>query len=61
MEDGRKTGREGQRGRAGGTRDSLARAPGSRPGGESHETFWILYTANHVIILSQKALQLFNL
>lgn len=36
MEDGRKTGRERQRGRAGGTGDTLAGAPGSRPGGESH-------------------------
>lgn len=35
MEDGRKTGRERQRGRAGSTGDALAGAPGSRPGGES--------------------------
>lgn len=38
MEDGRKTGRERQRGRAGGTGDTLAGAPGSHPGGESHWT-----------------------
>lgn len=36
VEDGRKKGRERQRGRTGGTGDALAGAPGSRPRGEKH-------------------------
>lgn len=36
VEDGRKKGRERQRGRTGGTGDALAGAPGSGPRGESH-------------------------